>query len=167
MPSIGTLGSMLVVFSPVPTPWSISAGCDGKIRRQPNNGVILAYDPVYASLMSEARRPGQELVESCYPAQNQSWWFQTATATPSTVLGPTFVCPESYMTVHSTVVGPDAIARTEYTCTIVPQRQLDSAQSTGTSAQTTSPVAPGPGVLATPAICCAEAGQRYNHNRQC
>ncbi|KAK1835010.1 hypothetical protein QBC39DRAFT_182822 [Podospora conica] len=218
MPSIGTIGSTMVVFYPVPTPWSISAGCDERIHRQPNNGAILAYDPVYARLMSEARRPTQEWAESCYPVQHQSWWFQAATATPSTVLGPTFVCPQSFTAVHSTVVGSDATARTEYTyccppkftlnivfpqnqrgnaqCTsilpvgstlafltfltttlpapnsqtiaawtrtttlvvstdatvsgggvngynIIPQRQLDSAQSTGAGADTTNPVSTG------------------------
>jgi hypothetical protein len=105
--TVGTLAGTPVVFFPVPTPWPSSAGCDNYIYRQLNGGSIIAWDPVYPSLATGA--------ESCYPPQQSSWWFQDASAKPSTALGPTFVCPEAYSAVHSTVLNSASSTQTQYT----------------------------------------------------
>ncbi|KAK1836343.1 hypothetical protein QBC39DRAFT_296160 [Podospora conica] len=111
-PTVGTIGTTPVLFFPVPTPWPMSARCDKHIHRQNNQGSILAWDPVYPQLASRAT---VERGESCYPTQQQSWHFQASTATPSTALGPTFVCPEQYTAVFSTLVESNSASRTDYT----------------------------------------------------
>lgn len=111
-PTVGTIGATPVLFFPVPTPWPMSAGCDKQIHRQINKGSILAWDPIYPRIGGSA---GVERGESCYPTQHQSWFFQSSTATPSTALGPTFACPESYTAVFSTLIESNSASRTDYT----------------------------------------------------
>jgi hypothetical protein len=107
-PTLGSFSITSVLFFPVPTPWPASAGCDRYIYRQLDEGLILAWDPVYPSAIATAAK-------SCFLPQQSSWWFQSTDASPSTALGPTFVCPESYSAVHSTVLDSNSAAQTQYT----------------------------------------------------
>lgn len=107
-PTSGIVFGTPVVFFPVPTPWPSSAGCDKYVYRQGNEGLILAWDPIYPAYA------GTE-AQSCFPPQQSSWWFQSTKANPSTALGPTFVCPEAYSAVHSTILANNSAAQTQYT----------------------------------------------------
>ncbi|KAK4098498.1 hypothetical protein N658DRAFT_499350 [Parathielavia hyrcaniae] len=141
-PTLGSLYGTPVLFFPVPTLWVSSTGCEKYIYRQVNGGTILAWDPVYPDLDSTETGAA----ESCYPSQQSSWWFQSAGVSPSTALGPTFVCPEAYTHVHSTVLDRSPEAETQYTycCppnftlgAILPPNQRSVFQCTSTA---------GPGV---------------------
>ncbi|KAK0744064.1 hypothetical protein B0T18DRAFT_490626 [Schizothecium vesticola] len=123
-PTVGTIGATPVLFFPVPTPWPMSARCDKHIHRQVSKGSILAWDPVYPRILSGIA--GVEGGESCYPTQQQSWHFQASTATPSTALGPTFVCPESYTAVFSTLIESNSASRTDYTYCCPPKYTLNA-----------------------------------------
>lgn len=107
-PTLGTISDTAVLFFPVPTPWPSSTGCDRQVYRQLDGGSILAWDPVYPSLAGTA-------AASCYPPQLSYWWFQGASANPSTAMGPTFVCPEAYRAVHSTILDGDSATQTQFT----------------------------------------------------
>ncbi|KAK0623784.1 hypothetical protein B0T14DRAFT_517049 [Immersiella caudata] len=116
-PVLATLSGTPVIMYPVPTPWPFSAGCDTYVYRQVVSGLILAYDPIYPSIIETEAR-------SCFRTEVSSWWFQSNGANPSTALGPTFVCPESYSAVHSTLLGSDSAAETHYTYCCPPSYTL-------------------------------------------
>ncbi|KAH6854886.1 hypothetical protein B0I37DRAFT_363314 [Chaetomium sp. MPI-CAGE-AT-0009] len=103
----GNLFGTPVDFLPVPTPWPSFAGCAEGIYRQVNEGTILAWDPVYTRWSPDA--------DTCFPPQQRLWWDQSADANPSTALGPTFVCPEAYNAVHSTVLESNSASQAHYT----------------------------------------------------
>ncbi|KAH6853844.1 hypothetical protein B0I37DRAFT_16860 [Chaetomium sp. MPI-CAGE-AT-0009] len=105
--TVGDLSGSPVIFYPVPTPWPSSAGCENYIYRQANGGSILAWDPVYPD------RFGVKEVKSCYVPQLSSWWWQTVQ--PVTAFGPTFVCPEAYSAVHTSVLDSASAAQTQFT----------------------------------------------------
>lgn len=111
-PTIRNIGTTPVLFFPVPTPWPMSTGCNKNIYRQNNRGSILAWDPIYPQIAASALT---ERRQSCFPTQQQSWHFQDLNATPSTALGPAFVCPESYSAVAATVLESNSASRTEFT----------------------------------------------------
>lgn len=111
-PTIKNIGTTPVLFFPVPTPWPMSTGCNKNIYRQNNGGSILAWDPIYPQIAASALT---ERRQSCFPTQQQSWHFQDLNATPSTALGPAFVCPESYSAVAATVLESNSASRTEFT----------------------------------------------------
>lgn len=106
-PSVGSLYGTPVLFYPVPTPWPLSAGCEDYIHRQSNERLFLAWDPVYPEFGSGA--------ETCYRPEQRGWWSQAAAQTPSVALGPTFVCPEAYSAVFSTVLESNSAAQTQFT----------------------------------------------------
>lgn len=68
----------------------------------------MGFDPRYADIASG-------LGQSCYPPQLSSWFYQQPYPFTSTALGPTFVCPESYASVHSTLVDSNTESLTQYT----------------------------------------------------
>jgi hypothetical protein len=103
----GTLFGTPVQFFPLETPYPSLAGCAEGIYRQVNSGTILAWDPVYTQF-----EPGSD---SCFPPQQRSWWDQASDADPSSALGPTFVCPEAYSAVHSTVLESNSASQAHYT----------------------------------------------------
>lgn len=111
-PTIRNIGTTPVLFFPVPTPWPMSTGCNKNIYRQNNQGSILAWDPIYPQIAASALT---ERRQSCFPTQQQSWHFQDLNATPSTALGPAFVCPESYSAVAATILEANSASRTEFT----------------------------------------------------
>lgn len=111
-PTIRNIGTTPVLFFPVPTAWPMSTGCNKNIYRQNNGGSILAWDPIYPQIAASALT---ERRQSCFPTQQQSWHFQDLNATPSTALGPAFVCPESYSAVAATVLESNSASRTEFT----------------------------------------------------
>ncbi|KAK3298578.1 uncharacterized protein B0H64DRAFT_78368 [Chaetomium fimeti] len=106
----GTLFGTKVNFLPLPTPYPSLAGCgEGGIHRQVNAGTMLGWDPVYTRF-----DPG---ADSCFPPQQRPWWNQdqASNSGPSTALGPTFVCPEAYSGVHSTVLESNSASQAQYT----------------------------------------------------
>src|SRR4051812_48620235 len=88
-PTLSSVLGTAVLFYPVPTPWAFSQGCDQYIYRQENSGLMLGFDPLYPSIIDTA-------AQSCFHPEMSSWWLQPTKANPSTALGPTFECPESY-----------------------------------------------------------------------
>ncbi|EAQ89615.1 predicted protein [Chaetomium globosum CBS 148.51] len=106
-PTPGTLFGTPVDFFPLPTPYPSLAGCEEGIYRQVNDGTILAWDPVYTRF-----EPG---ANACFPPVQRSWWDQPSDADPSTALGPTFVCPEAYHAVHTTVLESNSASQAHYT----------------------------------------------------
>ncbi|KAK4154600.1 hypothetical protein C8A00DRAFT_42670 [Chaetomidium leptoderma] len=105
--TVGSLSGTPVLFWPVPTPWPSSSGCDEYLYRQWGDGTILAWDPVYTSFGTGS--------ESCLSPQQRWWWLQGTTQDPSKALGPTFVCPEAYNAVRSTVLDRNTEAQTQFT----------------------------------------------------
>ncbi|KAK0646799.1 hypothetical protein B0T16DRAFT_328289, partial [Cercophora newfieldiana] len=106
-----TLGAVLgtpVLFFPVPTPWPMLPGCDNNIYRQDSNGLIIAYDPIYPAIISSE-------AQSYFRPEQASSWSQSDSVTPSTALGPTFVCPKSWRAVQTTTIHEDATAQIQYT----------------------------------------------------
>ena len=103
----GTLFGTSVEFFPLSTAYPSLAGCETGIYRQLDGGTILAWDPVYTRF-----EPG---ADACYPPQQRSWWDQASDADPSSALGPTFVCPEAYNAVHSTVLESNSASQAHYT----------------------------------------------------
>ncbi len=97
-----------VLFYPVPTPWPSVLGCDQFVWRDLNEGSMFGWDPNYWNLVGTG-------AEDCFQPQQSSWWFQSTSATPSTALGPTFVCPESFSAVHSIMLAGDAATQTQFT----------------------------------------------------
>ncbi|KAK0643865.1 hypothetical protein B0T16DRAFT_416749 [Cercophora newfieldiana] len=136
--TLATLSGTPVVLYPVPTPWPMSAGCDSYIYRQGNNNLILAFDPMYPSII-EAK------AQSCFKTEVSSWWFQQSTANPSTALGPTFVCPQSYNTVYTTMLESNSAAQTHYTYCCPPNFSLGGIfpPNVRSVAQCVSTVTPG------------------------
>ncbi|KAK1832790.1 hypothetical protein QBC39DRAFT_67746 [Podospora conica] len=109
----GTILGSSVDFIPVPTPWPMSARCDEYIWRRSADGAVRAFDPNYPYV--DGGR-GQ----SCYPDPQSLWWFGRS------VLGPTFVCPESYTSIHSTLVDGDFDALTQFTYCCPPSYTLNT-----------------------------------------
>lgn len=103
----GTLFGTPVEFFPLSTAYPSLAGCEAGIYRQVDDGTILAWDPVYTRF-----EPG---ADPCFPPQQRSWWDQASDADPSSALGPTFVCPQAYDAVHSTVLESNSASQAHYT----------------------------------------------------
>ncbi|KAK3898362.1 hypothetical protein C8A05DRAFT_19043 [Staphylotrichum tortipilum] len=138
-PTLGAISGTLMLFYPVPTPWPSVTGCGEFVWRQTDSGSMFGWDPNYWNLVGTG-------AEDCFQPQQSSWWFQTAEASPSTALGPTFVCPESFSAVHSTTLaGGDAATRTEFTYCCPPEYTLSTLPpfTARTAAQCISTVAPG------------------------
>jgi hypothetical protein len=106
-PTIMSLSGSPVLFHPVPTPWRYAPNCENYLYIDPDTGYMVGWHPDYTSYGTGAA--------SCYLPQQAHWVSQGLTASPSVALGPTFVCPESYSAVHSTVVARDSATETQFT----------------------------------------------------
>ncbi|KAK4449849.1 hypothetical protein QBC34DRAFT_462464 [Podospora aff. communis PSN243] len=137
---MSSISGTAVLLYPVPTPWPKPADCTQYIYRQQNNGLLLAHDPMYPSII-------EQRAQSCFQPEVSSWWLQPTTANPSSALGPTFVCPESYTTVHTTTLpnSNSAAAQTQYIYCCPPDFTLGAIfpPNIRSVAQCTSTLAPG------------------------
>jgi hypothetical protein len=107
-PTVMNLSGSPVLFLPMPTPWPYATKCENYIFIDPDTeDSMVGWHPDYTSYDSEASR--------CYPPQQAHWMGQGLTASPSVALGPTFVCPERYSAVHSTVLARDSAVETQFT----------------------------------------------------
>ncbi|KAL2187613.1 hypothetical protein L209DRAFT_742874 [Thermothelomyces heterothallicus CBS 203.75] len=115
-PTVGDLSGTPVLFYPVPTPWPSAPGCGKYLYRALMETTMVAYDPraVVAGANPEA--------SSCYVPQHSAWLGQNPNTTPSTALGPTFVCPEAWGAVHSTVLKSNSAGETQFTYCCPPWR---------------------------------------------
>lgn len=105
---VSDLSGTPVLFYPVPTPWPSSPGCDKYMYRVLMETTIVAYNPRYAENVDAK-------AASCYVPQHSLWLSQLSSTAPSTALGPTFVCPEAYTAVHSTVLESNSAGETQFT----------------------------------------------------
>lgn len=78
-------------FLPVATPWSLTRGCSSLLYQQFPNGGVIAFDPIYFSLVSSSNQ--------CLLPEATVWWDPPADGKTVYVLGPTFVCPVAYYAV--------------------------------------------------------------------
>ncbi|KUI63178.1 hypothetical protein VP1G_10303 [Cytospora mali] len=95
-PFLTTVSGTATSLVPLPTAWT-SAGADcGEAIYQQIGGNFLAWDPWYVHYIDGD-------LTTCWPPQASSWWNQDSS--PSTSLGPTFVCPGAYHPAYTSSVG--------------------------------------------------------------
>ncbi len=94
-PTVLTIGGTPTIFLPLPTPYPYESGCSTNIYQLNTVPTFLAWDPAYGKSITAAA--------SCFPPQVTSWWFQYSDALIYTAIGPTFVCPEAYSTVSTSL----------------------------------------------------------------
>ncbi|ROW15889.1 hypothetical protein VPNG_02612 [Cytospora leucostoma] len=94
-PFLTTLSGTATSFVPLATAWSsANADCAQAIYAQVA-GNFLAWDPWYVHYID------QDLT-TCWPPQASSWWNQDTS--PTTSLGPAFVCPSAYHAAYTSSV---------------------------------------------------------------
>ncbi|KAL2161906.1 hypothetical protein VTH06DRAFT_7691 [Thermothelomyces fergusii] len=108
-PSVGSLSGTPVLWYPMPTPWPSAPGCEKYLYRALMEVTMVAYDP---RGVAAAANQG---ISSCFAPQHSAWLDQNPNTTPSTALGPTFVCPEAWSLVHSTVLESNTAGETQFT----------------------------------------------------
>ncbi|EPE26280.1 hypothetical protein GLAREA_02192 [Glarea lozoyensis ATCC 20868] len=96
--SITTESGTITAWLPILTPYASIAACSSQIYRIASD--IIAYDPYFPIGMGVTGL-------HCLPEELSLSWWQRDTET-TTVLGPTFMCPEAYSAV-STVSFPSSI----------------------------------------------------------
>ncbi|KAG6357686.1 hypothetical protein INS49_013565 [Diaporthe citri] len=96
--TVMTIGGTPTIFVPLPTPYPSEDGCGTNIYQLASTTpTFLAWDPAYGKSVTDAA--------SCIPSQVSTWRFQDPDALLYTAIGPTFVCPEAYSTVSTTVTA--------------------------------------------------------------
>ncbi|KAK3897159.1 hypothetical protein C8A05DRAFT_39292 [Staphylotrichum tortipilum] len=137
--TLGTISGTPVLFYPVPTPWASVTRCGDFVWRMMSEGSMFGWDPGYWNMVGTG-------AEGCFQPQMSSWWYQNdISVTPSTALGPTFVCPESFSAVHTTTMDGDGATRTEFTYCCPPEYTLNTLPppTSRAAAQCASTIAPG------------------------
>jgi hypothetical protein len=96
--SLTTESGTITAWLPVLTPYPSIAACSSQVFR--NDGGIIAFDPYFPGHMGDTG-------VHCLPQElSLSWWQRDAGTT--TILGPTFVCPEAWSVVK-TIEYPTAV----------------------------------------------------------
>jgi hypothetical protein len=96
--SLTTRSGTVTAWLPIPTPHPSIAACSSQVFR--NSDGIVAFDPYFPIAMGITGL-------KCLPEELSLSWWQRDTET-TTILGPTFVCPEAYSIV-STIAFPSSI----------------------------------------------------------
>lgn len=95
--TVSTIGGTPTIFYPLPTPYPSEDGCGTNVYQlTPDSPTFINWDPIHGSSVTHAT--------TCFPTQVTAWWLQVSTAATYTALGPTFACPEAYLTMSTNTI---------------------------------------------------------------